>query len=88
MPIPNLASTHLSTGRSKRSNVDFTDRPEFDLIPNSKEVNALVMIAQIPHDRQVQNSGLFVPRSQIHFVLWNVRIWRGFPTAASLELGD
>lgn len=67
--------------------LDPTDCPEFDLFPNSKVVNKVLMIAQIPHESQVQKCTLFVPRSQIHCVLWNVWIWRGSASAVSLELG-
>jgi hypothetical protein len=84
MPGPNLAGTYVS---AVHLDVDSTDRPGFDLTPNSKVVNALLMIAQIPHETQVQNRVVSVPRSQIHCVLWNVWIWRGFSTAASLDLG-
>ena len=44
------------------------------------------MIAQIPHESQVQKFTLFVPKSQIHWVLWKVWIWRGRPSVANLEL--
>lgn len=86
MPGPNL------TGAERQCSalgmlVFSTDRPELDLAPNSKAVNALQIIAQIPHDSQEQNWILFVPRSQMHCVLWNVRIWWGFSIAASLDLG-
>jgi len=41
-----------SSGGSERLTrvLESTDRPELDLTPNSKSVNALLMTAQIPHD--------------------------------------
>ena len=58
--------THVRTAHVQS---DPTHRPELDLTPNSKTVNALLMTAQIPHDWLLQNLALFVPRSQIHWVL-------------------
>lgn len=72
MPGPNLAGTNVSTMDLMRVDVDSTDRPEFDFIPNSKVVNALLMIVQIPHALQVQNLISLLPRSHQHTVLWNV----------------
>jgi hypothetical protein len=66
--------------------IDSTNRPVLVLSPNSRVVNALLMIAQIPHEFQLQNRAPFVPKSQIHWVEWKVSSCRGFPSPETLEL--
>ena len=86
-PFPNLVDSCVSTVRFWRLAIGSTNRPVLVLAPNSRVVNALLMIAQIPHESQLQNRAPFVPKSQIHWVVWKVSICRGCPSPETLELG-